>query len=259
MRIVFRLLILLFLCLSLLPARDAAAEEADGRRLLVCHLEFPPYYYTTTGGEPDGFLLRKADAILRLAGIRPVYQSMPAKRIMQLMHAEEPVCSIGWFRTPQREGFARFSKPIYRNEPLHALYLARNGAAFEGKTTLAEIVADKTIVLGLLEGYSLGAEVDEIIASGRPGMRRINGDYAQMVRMLAMERFTCILVAPEEVESLIRKNRLPEDIFASMPLADVPSGNERHLMFSLAVPDDVVARVDQAIEAVDAVDGPAAP
>jgi len=251
MRIAFRLLVLV-LCLMAAPL-PAWADDGGGT-LLVVHLEFPPYYYTTSTGQPEGFLLRKTANILRVAGIKPRFQSMPAKRILQLMRSEEPVCSIGWFRTPQREQYAQFSRPIYRNKPLEVLYLISNEGIWHNRHALADILADRSISLGVLEGYSLGTAVDEAIARTRPGMARVNGDYAQLVRMLAMERFDCILVAPEEKDSLIRVNGLPPDIFASRPLPDIPSGNERHLMFSRGVPADVVERINLAIEAVDTVD-----
>lgn len=256
----FRFLLGLLSCLwlALTPAIGAESESVatsapdDGRfTLLVCHLEFPPYYYTNSRGKPDGFLLRKADAVLRAAGIEPVYQSMPAKRILELLHSSDPVCSIGWFKTPHREQFAKFSKPIYVNQPLCALMLRQNRFKLEGRDSLAQILADESIVLGALEGYSLGASVDGLIARVRPGMRRVNGDYLQLVRMLAMERFTCILVAPEEVESLLRMNRLDADLFTCKELADVPTGNTRHLVFSTGVPDRIVARIDEVLSFTD--------
>jgi polar amino acid transport system substrate-binding protein len=256
----FRLLLGLLSCLwlALTPAVAAESESAatpepdDGGRvkLLVCHLEFPPYYYTNSLGEPDGFLLRKADAVLRAAGIEPVYQSMPAKRILELLGSRDPVCSIGWFKTPHREQFAKFSKPIYVNQALCALMLRQNAFMLDGKDSLAQILADESIVLGVLEGYSLGASVDDIIARARPGMRRVNGDYPQLVRMLAMERFTCILVSPEEVESLLQMARLDGDLFTCKGLADVPTGNTRHLIYSMGVPDRIVARIDEVLSAM---------
>ncbi|WP_285907917.1 substrate-binding periplasmic protein [Pseudodesulfovibrio pelocollis] len=252
MRIALHLLAFVLCLIS--ASLFATPAGAGGSTLLVVHLEFPPYYYTTSSGQPEGFLLRKTANIMRLAGIKPEFQSMPAKRILQVMHSDEPVCSIGWFRTPQREQFAKFSRPIYQNKPLVALHLVRNAGFFRDKHTLADILADPFISMGALEGYSLGTAVDEAIAKARPGMGRVNGDYAQLVRMLAMERFLCILVAPEEKDSLIRVNGLPPDIFASKPLPDIPLGNVRHLMFSRGVPDSFIARIDQAIEAMDAAD-----
>ncbi|MFH1914277.1 MAG: transporter substrate-binding domain-containing protein [Pseudomonadota bacterium] len=251
MRIAVRLLIVI---LCLLAAPLSAPADEDGETLLVVHLEFPPYYYTTSTGRPEGFLLRKTANILRLAGITPEFQSMPAKRILQAMHSDEPVCSIGWFRTPEREQFAKFSRPIYQNKPLEVLHLARNADLFREKLTLADILVDPAISMGALEGYSLGAAVDEAIAGARQGMGRVNGNYAQLVRMLAMERFLCILVAPEEKDSLIRVNGLHPEIFTSRPLPDIPLGNVRYLMFSRGMPDSVIARIDLVIETMDAAD-----
>jgi polar amino acid transport system substrate-binding protein len=245
------LLLPVFLCLAMGSCSKAIAQDAAAEQLVVCYLEFPPYYYTNSEGEPDGFLLRKTDAILRLAGIDPVYESMPAKRIMHVLRSGAPVCSIGWFKTAEREQFAVFSRAIYTNKPLRILYLKAAAHRFRDKDTLASIMADDSLVLGLLEGYSLGPAVDALIARLSPNMRRVNGNYPQLLRMLSLGRFSCILVAPEEIRSLAGTCRLSEALFEAKSLSDIPSGNSRHLMFGRAVPGLVVERIDNAIVAVD--------
>lgn len=241
--------VVVFMLLSiLLPTSYCWAESPEKPyKLKVLYLEFPPYYYTTYDGRPDGFLLKKTDTILRNAGIEPRYESLSAKRVLVEMRTPEAICSIGWFKTPKREKFARFTLPIYQNKPLVALYLSKDSMQLSTKTTLRSLVEDRSLSLGLVDGYSLGAEVDALVRGHGANTRLVMGDYPHLIRMLSQEQFSYILVAPEEKDILIRKNYLAADQFQSHELSDVPAGNSRFLMFSKTVPEEIVERVNRSI------------
>lgn len=245
------LIVFIFFSLFLPMASAWAGESKQYGWLKVFYLEFPPYYYTAHDGRPDGFLLKKADAIFRKAGIEPRYESLSAKRILQEMRTVEPVCSIGWFKTPQRERFAQFSRPIYQNKPLEAMFLKKNAQRFADKETLSELLLDERLALGLVGGYSLGQVVDGLIAESAANPRLVAGGYPQLVRMLAAERFSYLIVAPEEADTLVRKNYLAPDLFQVKALSDVPAGNYRYFMFSKAVSKSLVSRIDRAILSVE--------
>jgi len=241
-----RLTILLLLGLLFIPALNAEADH-ETYELRVYYLEFPPYYYTNADKEPDGFLLKLADRIFHEAEVRPIWAPMPAKRILQELHSLTPVASVGWFKTPEREEFARFSLPIYQNKPMAILYLSRLESRFSGKEHLADVLKDKTLELGMLEGYSLGAIVDDSIRQEKPRTRKVVGEYPQLVGMLGMGRFDYIFIAPEEADRLVRESELDPGYFRSRELLGIPAGNLRYLMFSRGVPESVRARVNQAI------------
>lgn len=243
------LIIVICVCTVLFGVQSVIAEtETESSSLRVLYLEFPPYYYTNSNGEPDGFLLKKADELFRHAGFEPEYVSASAKQILLEMHSIEPKYSIGWFKTPQREAFAKFSKPFYQNHPLHVLFLKEHAARFEGKETLRELVFDRTLTLGKVEGYSLGSAIDNLLKEGDAKTQIVVGGYPQVIRILAEDRFDYVLVAPEEIDVLIEKNHLSPAFFQSKELADIPAGNTRHLMFSRGVPDDVLNRLNHSIE-----------
>lgn len=242
-----RIFVFLLLCPVL---AFAAGGEKYQVPLKVYYLEFPPYYYTNSDFKPDGFLLKQADTIFRQAGIEPEYESLPAKRILQEMRTLRSAASIGWFKTPQRERFASFSIGLYQNKPLQVMFLKANELLFHNKETLAELLKDDSLTLGLVEGYSYGHEVDGLIEKEAPQTQLVVGGYPQLVRLLAAGQFTYIVVAPEEVDMLIGKNRLAPELLECKKLKDMPAGNVRHLIFSKGVPDDIVNRVNRAVKGV---------
>lgn len=238
------------LCLVFMLVQPAKGEEnVEPTPFKVTYLEFPPYYFTNSQGEPDGFLLKKADAIFRSAGLEPVYESQSAKHVLMQMRGLIPICSIGWFKTPKRELFAKFSKPMYQNEPLHVLYLKENEYRLMKMDSLRELLQDKSLTMGRVGGYSYGPVVDQLLKEYNPSVQTVAGEQPQLVRMLAAGHFSYMLAAPEEIETLISMNYLSSDLFKSKRLSDLPAGNKRYLMFSRGISDDVIVRINHAMGA----------
>lgn len=225
-----------------------APEDCRAMRLKVLYFERPPYY-TLVEGVPGGVLLNMARTILEAAGIEPEFQEMPAKRIIETIKtSREPVCSVGWFKTEERQRFARFSQPFYQDLPLAAVFLRSGRQPPPGVDTLAALTASPGLTLGLNAAFSYGEAVDAAIASPAQPPVRMNGTQMQLMRMLAAKRFDYALFNPEETDTLACLAGIdPAELFP-LALKDIPKGNLRYMMFSLATREDVVRRVNAAIQ-----------
>jgi len=235
------------LLLAVALACPAFGETDEAVGLQVQYIEFPPYYFTDGEGRPDGFLLRIALRAFERAGVKVTCESLPAKRVLSNLHSDAPIASPGWFKTPEREAYVRFSRPIYQNRKLVAVYLAKDAPVFEGLDSLAGLLKADMLRLGLVEGYSLGLAADTIIADAAPDAVRVVGGYSRMLSMLAEERFSYMLMSPEEIAPLIRKNHLNPALFATRPLSDVPAGNKRYIVYSKGVSETLIQRIDKAL------------
>jgi len=233
-----------------LSAQGEAAEDGEPYHLAVEYLEFPPYYYTNSALQPDGFLLKLADAAFAEAGVLPEYESLSANQILSHMHSDRAVCSVGWFKTPERETFARFSRQIYQNRPVEVVYLRKNSLLFEKHTALASLVRDRFLTLGKAKGYSQGKVVDRIIAEGKPLVREVGGSCADLFRKLAARDFSYFIVAAEYIDDQIMRNHLNANLFEHKKMVDIQDGNIRYLMYSRGVPDSIIRRIDKALEKV---------
>ena len=165
---------------SLWAAAGAAAQEP----LPVYYFERPPYYFTHDG-HPTGFLLDRAVALFALAGVPARYESMPSKRIMHKLQSDEPCCSVGWFRVPGREAFARFTLPIHRDKELVALFAGPDAQAMYAHNNVATLLADDSLVLGVVDGFSYGWVVDNLIHTIDPRMKVMVSTQDRMVSMVA--------------------------------------------------------------------------
>jgi len=256
--------------LALLACLAAPAPAQQARQATVIYFERPPYYYTHQG-QPGGFLLAIARNAFEAAGLEVGYESAPPKRIMARMREGGQLCSVGWFRTPEREAFALFSAPIYRGQPLVLVVAWRSQQRLAGLTTLAEVFATPGLTWGVPGGYAYGTVVDELRARLEPRVVDAPVALDQMLPMLTAGRFDYLLLAPEELPLLDPHAAVGEDRerpaqgqesaerhgdFLVLPLADLPDGPARHIMCSPDVGPAFMERLDQGVQATV---GPLAP
>ncbi len=234
------------LMLMLCPLTASNAAEP----LKVFYIERPPYYYTENL-HARGILVDRTRRVLAKAGIDAVFVPMPPKRILHILKINsEKACSIGWFKTKERKGFARFSLPIYENRPL--VLLARKDTAAQisphGRPVgLKRVFLHKSLVMGRVAGFSYGGYVDRIMKQHAGFRFERAPNQKDLIRMLASGRISYLLVAPEEVDTLLEQTNLPRVKFDVIHLSDIPRGNKRYLIFDKSVDQKTIDRINRAI------------
>jgi polar amino acid transport system substrate-binding protein len=222
-------------------------RQSQAGPLKAYYFERPPYY-ATLEEQPSGFLVHRARDILTQAEVDFEFESMPSRRILQELAATAvPACAVGWFKTPERERLYKFSLPTYQDLPILAVFLKHGRRPPPSVTTLAALTAETDLSVGVIESFSYGPKVDALLAAKPNPPMRVQGSQEQLMRMLAAGRFDYVLVSPEEANTLACLAGLEPDDIAQLVLRDVPKGNIRYLMFSMATPDETVRRVNAAI------------
>lgn len=240
--------IALGLLLALFAPGGAWAHGPAEAALKVAYLERPPYYWTDNG-QPAGFLLLLTRKIFDLAGISAAFTPAPPNRILSDLRADRlPLCSIGWFKNPERESYAKFSLPIYRDRPLVILTSRDRAASFRQHDRLQDVFADPFLVLARVASFSYGETVDRLLE--RVPARNLTVSTAQSVlpRLILEGRVSYMLVAPEEVPTLLRSAGVDPEKFVQLTMRDIPAGNLRHLIFSARVSDETLRKVNAAIK-----------
>ena len=230
------------ICLLLLLIGPARAEE------LVVHFHPRPPYAFLVDGQLSGLSGTPIAHALKRAGIAYAIQETPAAR--QLAMAKESKgahCFVGWYRTHEREHFARFSRPVYRDQPNIVLFNAASVNARE-IASLAQLLASTDLILLSKKGYSYGPAIDAMLAGSPAPRQEVTVENVQMIKMLHARRADYIFMAPEELDPLLAAaNRLKTD-FSIRAFSDMPAGQTRHLMCTRAVDPALLARFDAALE-----------
>jgi len=223
-----------------------SGHPTRGDILTVHYFERPPYMLSTPEGM-RGLTAGLADSALRLTGLAYRWENTPSRRHLDIIRGNTGNdCGVGWFRNPDREEFARFSVPIYRDQPAIALARADNGALFDGEM-LARALANTDLTLLVKDGFSYGPYVDSLILAYHPPTHVSTGDNLGMLKMIAAGRADYFFMAREEAEYLIAQSGLPADDFRIVTFSDMPAGDERFVLFSMRTPDTIVERFNAAI------------
>lgn len=215
----------------------------------VSYFERPPYYYTTESGQAAGFLVERARAIFKQAGVEVEFVTLTPYRILYvLQHAKIPHCSIGWFKNSERELFAKFSAPIYRNRALVLLTEKSQQNQFAAVKTLREVFTDSQLIMARMVDFSYGVFADKLFTDLSPKSNYLTGDQGSLLKAIKQRKASYMLVSPEEVDMLARTTGTAAGDLVTVPLQDIPVGNLRYLMCNQEVTDETMSALNNSIE-----------
>lgn len=235
---------MLWLLATLFASSVALAEP-----LVVQYFEYPPYYHQLPDGQPAGLIVDLARRAFARAGIEVRFSFVPAKRILHDMHTGQPVASLGWFRTPERETFAQFSLPIYINRPAGVLFSRGRETEFRPFETLQTLMDSRRFFIGRVGGLSNGEFLDALLAKHSDRIMEVTADSVRLLKMLKAGRFDFVLIPPEEMDDLLREAGMASSDFMLQSMRDIPDGNTRYIMYSKTVDAGLIRRIDEAIAA----------
>lgn len=223
---------------------------ADECTKVTIHYNERPPYLKTTGTQVTGITADPVAKALKKAGIPFEWMSTPAKRQTYLFQENSGCdCGVGWFKNPDREKFAFFTAAIYKDKPQVAI-VRSNDMRLKNGTTLDAAFANKELRLLVKDGYSYGAALDEKIAKGNPTLIKTIVESVMMINMLKKERGDYYILAPEEAESLVTSAGLKMNEFRLVSFSDMPPGNERYLMCSKKVGENIIKKISAALSGI---------
>lgn len=227
-------------------AWSAVAQAQDV--LQIQYNERPPYQLTTEAGVTGLTATPVARALIQ-ADIPHQWDKVPTNRqLAEIKANSRPVCGVGWFQNPERLKFAKFSRPIYRDQP--TVLLARPGFAAPAGATLESLLAQPGVRVLVKDNYSYGAFVDALLARLQPVLVKTTSENAAMAAMVRLERADFMFMSEEEAPVAMQEAALAPKDLAVLRTPDMPRGERRYLMCSLSVSDAVLERLNKALAAL---------
>jgi polar amino acid transport system substrate-binding protein len=205
-------------------------------------------FYMRDGNRVHGLVIDPIARAFEAAGITHVWRETPAKRQLEIIAAgEERSCGAGWFKTPEREIFARYSLPIYRDKPFIAVVRADADFFGERQSTLEHAFKDRRLNLLVKEGYSYGPHIDQRLLDLDPQRIATTADNQDLLRMIEHHRADYTLITEEEASDLLASPEVGGDRFKIVRFSDMPAGGKRYIICSKKVSEEEMARLDAAI------------
>ncbi|MEN9868743.1 MAG: hypothetical protein RL748_4333 [Pseudomonadota bacterium] len=234
---------LLLLLWSSVPA--ALAQEP----ITLYYHNRPPYLVADASGTVSGLSATPAERAFKQAKIPFVWASAPTNRqLFTIKQNKTLACSAGWFKTPERETFAKYTKPIYRDLP--AVLIANPAFQLATKATLAQVLTSKGTRVLHKENFSYGPVVDDLLKQGQVQLVQTTDENAAMLKMVRMNMADFMFAAKEEAQYLMEEQGGDSKQFKLIHLPDMPPGEYRYIMCSKLVPDEVIAKLNAKLNAV---------
>src|SRR5690348_4110099 len=206
-----------------------------------------PYSEYDSNNAVTGVLVAPVKKALAKAGISAEWVEMPpARQTEEIKRGNSALCALGWFKRPEREAFARFTKPIYHDHPT-VVVARRDDARFANGMSLEDSFRDPSRTLIMKTGYSYGGTIDDWIKQLQPTSNTSSGANEQLLRMIAEKRADYAIMAPEEAKDLLTSVPQLGSSLRAVKLSDAPDGELRYLMCSNAVAPDFIRRINKAL------------
>lgn len=232
----------LLLCLCLLNPVLVPAQEA----ITLYFNERPPYLVSAPDGSASGLTATPAANAFKAAGIPFKWAKLPTNRQLALIrNGEGANCAVGWFMNAEREQYAKFTKPIYRDKP--TVILAHDGFAYREGSTFPQVLAMADLRVLVKDKFSYGPYIDGLLASLKPIIVSTANENAQMVQMIQAHRADLMFLAEEEAAYLVEQAGFNLRDFRLIRFPDMPAGERRYIMCSKHVPDEVISKLNRAI------------
>lgn len=215
--------------------------------ITVTYSERPPYMMAQPDGAPSGLTATPAAQAFKAAGVATVWRKLPTNRqLWMIKDAGQRACAVGWFRVDEREAYAKYTKPIYRDKEW--VVLANAALAERHAATLEALLRHAETRVLVKDNYSYGAELDQLLRKWRPTVAVSTAPTSKMVQSISKGMVDLMFVSEEEGNYIMEHHASEQtQTLRLLRFKDMPRGPERYIMCGKGVPDDVIARLNKAI------------
>lgn len=205
----------------------------------------PPFMVNLGDGRVGGLTAEPAQVAFDKAGVPFRWLLTPAKRQLMLIEGGTGLdCGVGWYKTPEREKFGKFSAPLYRDKP--TVGIARADFQPPG-ATLASLVADPATRVVMKVGLTYGQDVADAMARAKARVLTVTTEQTSLARMVASGRADFMFSSQEEAEILRTDVEQGTEKLKVLTFPDLHEGATRHILCSKKVSDETLEKLNAAL------------
>jgi len=209
-------------------------------------VELPPYMIVNSPTSIGGLVVDPTFAALKKAGIDFEWEVIPAVRqLLRIKNNQERICSVGWYKTPTREKFAKFSHPIVLDSG-YVAFANNNYNPREG-VPIDEVLGDSNISVLIKNGFVYGEYLDAKLITMKAQRESVYVDMPLIFKMIEAGHGQITFAPLAEIRYYQELGVVDKDRFHIITFKEIPTGFNRYLMCSLKVEDDVISKFNAAL------------
>ncbi len=219
--------------------------HAQENTLVIGFNNKPPLFYWENH-EPKGVIVSYAKQILERSGVAYQFEEIPFLRtIAYLKQAKPNFAALGYNKTPERDEFSIFSKPIYRDSTAMLVVRAGDANRFRTYHSFDALIDSGEFTFGGKEGNAY--PIDEQLKRLGKNDRRFQVEPPMLAQLLLADRFDFMILFPEELEPALQESRISRASIEVLHFTDMPPGRLRYFLFSKATDPKIINRINKSI------------
>lgn len=234
------------LCLlsgCLLPARAWSQEEIE-----LLFDDRTPYSEPQLNVASSEVAIRAAHA-LNYAGIPMHWRKLPSQhQLLAIKTNHQRQCGIDWYKTAEREKFARYSAPLRQDSPYVAV-TRNHDPRFPTIVTLTQL-QDSKLLLAASTNLSFGKELDRLIRDQHLQVIESRGGDSELVSMVISGHADYALVLKEDIIGIISSLGSRARELETHSVSGFPEPDWVYLMCSKRVDTVTMAAINAGIAKV---------
>jgi polar amino acid transport system substrate-binding protein len=220
-----------------------AAQAQDQAPIVLQFNEHPPFMKQEADGSVTGTVATPAARAFKRAGIPFVWQHIAVKRQLAVLQENAtPVCSVGWYKTAERERFAKYTKAISQDSPTIGLANASFKAPDNGK--LADLLADPELNVLIKDSIIYGPYLDAQLANMKAKRIVSFEEFGPLIKLVHIGRAQLTFIPIEEANYYIERMGYSRTDFNIIHFSDMPAGEKRYIMCDMKVDDAVIEKLN---------------
>lgn len=221
---------------------------AKVRGLEIMFFERPPYHVQEGSRGVMGIFANRVSKTMKQAGIDFTWTFKPASwHLQELKRNDRPMCISGWFKTPVRQEYSKYTERMYRDSQFVVLTRTDNNNVLRHKT-LKSLIEDAKLSFGSKQTFSYGTQFDKMLGKAKTIVVSTSIDSVGMLQILINGTFDYTLVDREEAEELSRQATGLRAKIISIQLSDMPPAQGRYLACTQKVDNALITKINQAIK-----------
>ncbi|MBV8667064.1 MAG: transporter substrate-binding domain-containing protein [Burkholderiaceae bacterium] len=233
-------------CLAALLAAGSCAAAAQEDPIVLFYVDRPPFMTRAPDGAMRGALIQRAAEAFTQAGVPFVWrETSPNAELVTLQKNEIRACGVGRFWSAERAAFSKYTKAIYRDEPV--VTLVNPNFALPDHLSAVELFANPEVTVLLRDSYLLPAYLQNLVDNMKAQRVRTSGTYDQLIKQLIIGRANITIISAEEERYFRALHGYTDSDYLLVHLTDNPPGSKRYIMCSRLVPDALIDRINEKI------------
>lgn len=234
---------------EVMPLESTEAGQLTGHatHLVLYYHEQRPYYMSYKG-DVQGLVADNVTLAMNNAGIDFTWEEVPTARQLPLIKENTlRSCAVGWIKNAEQEEYAKLTRAVYQDKP-HVVVTRADNELLTSGISLEGLLASWQLRLLVKSNVSSTPFGELVLKDKKVSMISTTTDNYSMLKMIRNHRADYCFMPEEEVADLLLFSNLNKAEFKIVHINDIPRGNYRYLLCSKKVEDDIIDRLNTAIE-----------